>query len=208
MFIPHKDAQLYTVEFGSAPRIFVAHGGWTGSWKVWTETFSQLSQTWRTVAYDYRGTGATICPANSISVESMVDDLFAVLGAESAGGMVALSTAVQQPERFEVLVLVDVLYYREKPDIDTPFDIGLKRYFEKTVENFVDTCVLDSKPGSAAVGTWGRKILFRAAEESSIKLNECTYGIDLRSVIHKINTPSLVIQGDGDKLVPVSDAKC
>ena len=217
MFIPHNNAQLYTVEFGNGPRTFVAHGGWTGSWEVWTESLTHLSKTWRAVAYDHRGTGITIAPVESITVENMVDDLFAildslkiekcVLGAESAGGMVALSAALQQPERFEGLVLVDVMYHRDTPSGETPFAAGLKNNFEKTIEVFVDSCVLESEPNSAEVRAWGRKILQRATQASSIKLNESTYGIDLRPEISKINIPSLVIHGDGDKLVPVEDAE-
>ena len=217
MFIQHQDAQLYTVEFGSGPRAFVAHGGWTGSWELWTEPFMHLSKTWRTVAYDHRGTGATIAPPESISMESMVADLFAVLdelkiekcilGAESAGGMIALTAALQQPERFEGLVLVDVMYYRDNPNGETSFVSGLKNNFEKTIGGFVDSCVLESEPNSKEIRAWGRKILMRASQESSIRLNECTYGIDLKPEIDKINLPSLVIHGDGDKLVPLSDGE-
>lgn len=217
MFIPNNNAQLYTVEFGSGPRTFVAHGGWTGSWELWAEPFTQLSKTWRTVAYDHRGTGVTVAPTESISIPTMVDDLFAVLdsmnvekcvlGAESAGGMVALSAALQQPERFDGLVLVDVMYYRDTPSGETPFVTGLKNNFEKTVGAFVDSCVLESEPNSAEIRGWGRKILRRATPESSIKLNECTYGIDLRSEISKIYIPSLIIHGDRDKLVPLEDAE-
>ena len=217
MFIPHNNAQLYTVEFGNGPRTFVAHGGWTGSWELWAEPFTYLSKTWRTVAYDHRGTGATIAPIESISIPTMVDDLFAVLdvlkvekcvlGAESAGSMVALSAALQQPERFEGLVLVDALYHRDIPNGETPFVTGLKNNFEKTIGAFVDSCVLESEPNSTEIRAWGRKILQRATQASSIRLNECTHGIDLRPEISKIELPSLVIHGDGDKLVPLEDAE-
>jgi pimeloyl-ACP methyl ester carboxylesterase len=217
MFISHNNAQLYTVEFGNGPRTLVAHGGWTGSWELWAEPFTQLSKTWRTVAYDHRGTGVTVAPTDSISIPTMVDDLFAVLdnlkiekcvlGAESAGGMVALSAALQQPERFDGLVLVDVMYHHDTPSGETPFVTGLKNNFEKTIAAFVDSCVLESELNSAEIRAWGRKILQRATQASSIKLNECTYGIDLRPEISNIKIPTLVIHGDGDKLVPLEDSE-
>ena len=217
MFIPHNGAQLYTVEFGSGPRTILAHGGWAGSWELWTEPFIHLSKTWHTVAYDHRGTGVTIAAADSISIENMVNDLFAVmdkleiekcvLAAESAGGFVAISAVLQQPERFEGLVLVDVMYARKTPQGDPPFAIGLKTNFEKTVQDFVDACVPETEPNSAEVRAWGRKIIFRASQASAVKLNECTYGIDFRPQVSKISLPTLIIHGDNDVLVPLSDAE-
>ena len=60
MFIAHNAAQLYTVEFGSGPRTILAHRGWIGSRELWAGPFILLSQSWRTIAHDHRGTGATV----------------------------------------------------------------------------------------------------------------------------------------------------
>ena len=79
MFIENKGAQLYTVTFGSGPHTILAHGGWIGSWELWTEPFAYLSKTWRTVAYDHRGSGVTMAPVDSITMENMVSDIFAVM---------------------------------------------------------------------------------------------------------------------------------
>jgi pimeloyl-ACP methyl ester carboxylesterase len=131
MFLAHNSAQLYIVEFGDGPRTIVAQGGWTGSWELWAGPLQTLSKTWHTVAYDHRGTGATIAPVDSINLENMVSDLFAVLdgmaietcvlAAESAGGMVAVTAALEQPHRFEGLVLVDVLLHKEDDGSDAAF---------------------------------------------------------------------------------------
>ena len=217
MFIPHNNAQLYTVEFGYGPRAILAHGGWTGSWELWAEPFMQLSKTWRTVAYDHRGTGATIASVESISIENMVADLFAVLdklniekcvlAAESAGGMVAVNAALQQPNRFEGLVLVDTLLHNENNDSDINFINGLKANFQATIGGFVDACVLESEPNSAEIRSWGRKILSRASSESAVKLLECTHGIDLRSKLSQIRHRTLILHGDADVLVPLSDSE-
>ena len=217
MFIPHNNAQLYTVEFGNGPRTFVAHGGWTGSWELWTEPFMQLSKTWRTVAYDHRGTGATIAPVESISVENMVADLFAVLdklniekcvlAAESAGGMVAVNAVLQQPERFDGLVLVDALLHNEDDGSNAGFIQGLKTNYTATIGGFVDACVPTTEQNSAELRSWGRKILARATSESAIRLLECTHGIDLRPMLAQIQHRTLILHGDIDAIVPLSDSE-
>lgn len=215
MFISHNSAQLYTVQFGSGPRTILAHGGWTGSWELWTGPFQYLSQTWRTVAYDHRGTGATIAPVETISVEAMVADLFAVmdkleietcvLAAESVGGVMAVSAVLQQPQRFTGLVLVDVLLHKEDGS-DAAFNHGLKTNFEATLARFADACVPETEPNSWEIRSWGKKILARASPEASIRLNECTYGIDLRSRLADIQLPTLILHGDQD-FVPLKDSE-
>lgn len=217
MFIPHNNAQLYTVEFGNGPRTLVAHGGWTGSWELWTEPFTRLSKSWRTVAYDHRGTGTTIAPVESISIENMVADLFAVLdtlniekcvlAAESAGGMVAVNAVLQHPERFDGLVLVDALLHNENDASGAGFIQGLKTNYTATIGGFVDACVPTNEQNSTEIRSWGRKILSRATSESAIRLLECTYGIDLRPKLSQIQHRTLIIHGDADAIVPLSDSE-
>ena len=177
----------------------------------------QLSKTWRTVAYDHRGTGATIAPVESISMENMVADLFAVLdklkvekcvlAAESAGGMVAVNAVLQQPERFEGLVLVDAMLHNENDGSDASFINGLKANFKETIGGFVDACVPESESNSAEIRSWGRKILARASSKSAVRLLECTHGIDLRPKLSKIQHRTLILHGDADALVPLSDSE-
>ena len=217
MFIAHNAAQLYTVEFGSGPHTILAHGGWTGSWELWAGPFTLLSKSWRTVAYDHRGTGATLAPLDSISIENMVADVFAVmdqmdiqtcvLTAESAGGIVAATAVLQQPQRFDGLVLVDALIHNEDGESDAAFIHGLKTDFVQTVGRFADACVPETEPHSSEVRSWGRKILTRASPESSVKLLEATHGIDLRPKLAQIRIPTLVIHGDHDSVVPLRDSE-
>ncbi len=217
MFLSYNSAQLYTVEFGSGPRTILAQGGWTGSWELWAGPFQSLSKTWRTVAYDHRGTGATIAPLESITVENMMADLFAVmdkmgietcvLAAESAGAIVAVSAVLEQPHRFEGLVLVDALLHQEDDGSDAAFIQGLRTNFNQTIAAFADACVPETEPSSAAIRSWGKKILQRATAESAVKLLECMYGIDLRPRLAQIRIPTLIIHGDHDVIVPLSDSE-
>jgi pimeloyl-ACP methyl ester carboxylesterase len=191
MFIFNHSASLYTVDFGAGPRTILAQGGWTGSWELWTEPFQILSRSWRTVAFDHRGTGSTVAPVESITLENMVADLFAlmdrlgiekcILAAESAGGMVAVQAALQQPQRFEGLVLVDALLYRRNDGSDGRF--------------------------MQEIRDWGRKILFRSSSEAAVQLISCTYDLDLRPSLSKLQIPTLILHGDQDVIVPIHDSE-
>lgn len=216
MFIQSGNARLYTVEFGSGPRTILAHGGWTGNWELWAEPFIHLSRKWRTVAYDHRGCGATVAPVESITMESMVSDVFAVmdelqvekcvLAAESAGGMVAVETVLQQPGRFSGLVLVDALLHNEvESNID--FIRGLRANYEQTCARFVDACVLESEENSAENRIWGRKILNRATVEAAVRLIEYSHGLDQRPRLSQVRVPTLIIHGGQDAIVPLGDSE-
>lgn len=215
MFIQHRDAQLFTVSFGDSPRTLLALGGWAGSWEVWTETFTHLSKTWRAVAFDHRGSGATLAPTTSITVDTMVEDVFAVLdtlgiehcvlAAESAGAIVALLAALRQPQRFTGLVLVDAAYNRPMPVGEDSFLAGLKQNFAATIGWFVDACVPEAD--SEAIRSWGRQILFRSPQPAAIQLYECMLGMDLRPRVGQINQPTLILQGEADVFVSLAEAE-
>ncbi len=213
MFITRDNAQFYTVSFGDSPRTLLALGGWAGSWELWTNTFTYLSNTWRTIAYDHRGTGATIAPTESIKFETLVNDVFVildalgvdqcVLAAESAGVAIALQAALQQPQRFSGLVLVDGMYCGPMPDVTDPFLMGLKNNFEAAVGHFVDNCVSQLEPDSAAIRHWGRQIILRSPQPDAVRLYESMFGVDLRPQVNQIIQPTLILHGEADRIVPV-----
>ncbi|MBI5930912.1 MAG: alpha/beta hydrolase [Chloroflexi bacterium] len=215
MFINHNDAQLFTVAFGNQPHTLLALGGWAGSWELWTQPFTYLSQSWRTIAYDHRGTGATVAPVESITVENMVEDVFAVLdylevqdcvlAAESAGCLIALLAALRQPQRFTGLVLVGSLTHRPLPTNEDPFLEGLQHNFEATIDWFVDACV--PEPNSDMIKRWGRQILARSESAAAIRLYECVLGLDLRSQLDQIRQPTLLLHGELDALASVDDVR-
>jgi pimeloyl-ACP methyl ester carboxylesterase len=130
-----------------------------------------------------------------------------VLGAESAGGLVAVNAVLEQPDRFEGLVLVDALLHNKGNGSDAGFIEGLKTNYMATIGGFVDACVPMTEPNSAEIRSWGRKILARATSESAIRLLECTHGIDLRHQLAQIQIPTLIIHGDADSMVPLSDSE-
>ncbi|MDZ4719082.1 MAG: alpha/beta hydrolase [Roseiflexaceae bacterium] len=211
MFLTHADAQLYTVSFGSGPRTILALGGWVGSWELWTAPFTILSQSWRTVAFDHRGCGASIAPLDSITVPTMVADVLAVvdalgieqcvLAAESAGVAIALQAALAHPDRFIGLICVAGLYHRPIPLAPDPFVASLRANYRAALAQFVDACV--PEPDSTAVRHWGRQIVNRTEQEAAIRLYECMDGLDLRPFVSQIHQPTLILHGTADSIQPM-----
>ena len=215
MFIRHNQAELFTVSFGNTHQHMLAVGGWTGSWELWTQPLSYLSQSWHTIAYDHRGTGATTAPVESITVENMVGDVFAVLdhfgveecvlAAESSGCLIALLAAQQQPQRFKGLVLAASVVYRPTLNTNDVFLKGPQHNYQPTIDWFVDVCV--PEPNSSAIKRWGRQILARAGQEAAIQLYKCVLGLDLRPQLSQIQQPVLMLHGELDAIAPLEDAK-
>jgi pimeloyl-ACP methyl ester carboxylesterase len=216
MFVQDGDARIFTAAFGSpaAPAI-LGIGGWIGNWELWVQPFSMLSADWRTIAYDHRGSGATMAPVETISFSTLVDDVFRVLdayqvergylAAESAGAATALAAALKDPRRIAGLIIVDGYYHGDTPADRDPFLSGLKSNYAATLGAFVEACLPEERCDH--IKRWGRQILERASPEAAIALYRATNPIDLRAELSAIRQPTLVLHGDADRLVPLEAAR-
>jgi pimeloyl-ACP methyl ester carboxylesterase len=215
MFITVGNTKIYSTAFGSTTSpVIVGIGGWIGSWELWAEPFAVLSQSWRTIAYDHRGAGATVTPVESITFNRLVDDVFVVLdaynvencvlAAESAGALTALGAALKYPKRITGLVIVDGMYFRETPPEKDLFLLGLRKAYSATLDRFVETCVPESD--SDHIKRWGRQIIDRASKEGAIALYLSAGEVDLRNELSHISQPTLILHGESDGIVPVKEA--
>lgn len=215
MFITVDDAQIFSTAFGSPKNPAVLGiGGWIGNWELWALPFSQLSVNWYTIAYDHRGSGATIAPTASISLERLAADVFAVmdayqvercyLAAESAGAVTAFSAALMAPQRIAGLIIVDGYYFGNAPNTNDPFLAGLRSNYSATLDAFVEACVPEQDCDH--IKRWGRQILDRAVPEAAIALYCTANQIDLRGELRQIHQPTLILHGEADRLVPIESA--
>ena len=215
MFLRSDDADLFVTSFGSGPRTIVAHGGWVGSGELWQQPFEQLSQRWRTVTFDHRGTGATVNRVATITFELMVEDLFRVLDAleidtcvlagESSGALVVLEAALRQPERFSGLVLVDGRYQGGKSIGATRLIEGCKANFEATMEMFVNACIPEDN--CEAERRWGKQIVMRSDGRSAVQLLECVESVQVEQGLTQIHHPTLLIHGSRDVITPIASSQ-
>lgn len=216
MFITVGNTKIYSTAFGSTTSpVIVGIGGWIGSWELWAEPFAVLSQSWRTIAYDHRGAGATVTPVESITFNRLVDDVFVVLdaynvencvlAAESAGALTALGAALKYPKRITGLVIVDGMYFRETSPEKDLFLLGLRKAYPATLDRFVEACV--PEPDSDHIKRWGRQILDRASQAAAIALYLSAGEIDLRNELSRVSQSTLILHGEADNIVPVEEAR-
>lgn len=216
MFLDVPGAKLFVNRSG--PRdatAIVAVGGWIGSGELWQLPLAALSDQFCTIAYDHRGSGASICDADSITLDALVADVFAVLdacgvqrcvlAAESAGALTALSAAHAQPERVEKLVIVDGMFNRGVAPENDMFLKGLHANYPATLSRFVDLCVPET--GMDHIKRWGRQIIDRATQANAIALRTMGSSADIRPLLPAIRQSTLVIHGEQDSIVPLAEAQ-
>jgi pimeloyl-ACP methyl ester carboxylesterase len=208
MFIPAGGHLLNAVSFGRGERTFVAHGGWVGSWELWQQPIELMQDDWRCIAYDHRGSGASTAPPEEVSPEGLVDDLFTVLdhyavdrcvlAGESMGALTVLAAALERPDRFAGLVIVDGVTATSGTAND---HAQVRAGYSSYVSGFVDACVPETD--SDHLRRWGRQILLRADPESAARMLESHDVPRLAPDLTRVCVPTLVIHGDRDAIVPL-----
>jgi pimeloyl-ACP methyl ester carboxylesterase len=213
--------QISVVEEGSGPPLLFLHGI---SGLNWDESLSALAEHHRVIAPRHPGYG----DASQDELDTVQDlvyaylDLLDALGLDgvplvghSLGGMIAAELAATQPKRFTKLVLLAPMGYFH---LDHPtFDFFACTPSEMAAAFFKD-------PDSAAAHSAGDRGLVRIAQVG----HESPEGRDLIEVyvertktlataakylwpipnrglnkrIHRITTPTLVVWGDSDHVVP------
>ena len=124
---------LYYEEHGSGEPLVLLHGG-LGAGEMLAPLIPPLAAGRRVIAVDLQGHGRTADVDRPLTPESLADDvaaLIAHLGLERAdvmgyslGGVTALRTAIQHPDRVRRLVLVAVAFRRSgsHPDVVAAMD--------------------------------------------------------------------------------------
>lgn len=209
MFLNIRDRLVNTLSFGAGRPALVAHGGFAGSSELWLHPFELLSRSHQVVTYDHRGSGENPATAAEISQESLIADLFdvmdalglerAVVAGESMGAGIVLRAALERPDRFLGLVLVDGSPVWERSRSE-PFAAALRTDFHAALDSFVRRCL--PEPDTDHIRRWGMDILTRSTPEAAAALVESMWGLDLVARLPEIELPALVVHGRDDAVVP------
>jgi pimeloyl-ACP methyl ester carboxylesterase len=219
------DGELWVEEDGSGFPILMIQGLGYAAW-AWRFQLPDLSRRWRTIAFDNRGTGRSMKPPGPYSIELLADDAAALLEAlgiaqahvlgMSMGGYVAQTLAVRRPELVRSLVLAAT-----GPGAPT---------HEATPRSTLDVWLAnaDKSPEEYARATMWLSYSddwWQANEELTEELltarlehptppecwraqyDACVQFTQRGVPIEQIDVPTLVLHGEADRVVPVSNGR-
>lgn len=208
MFHTIDGRRVHSVSFGSGPATLVGIAGAFANWEVWEPVFELLSPRWRVVGFDHDGVGETKVPVEDIWLDRHVETLFSVLDAQevdrcviagdSANAAVAVRAVLEQPARFDALVIVNGhVWGGDRPEVRR-FVEALRKDFSGTIDFFVQ--MVFPEPDTDHLKAWLKDIICRTGPEATERIIESSYGVDLRERLKDVSVPAVVIHGALDAL--------
>lgn len=204
-------ASIYYEDHGDGPAIILIHGG-LGAGSEWGTVVSLLGDGFRVITPDSRGHGRSSNPAGKLSYGGIAEDIAAlitalglrrpIVGGWSDGGQITMELAVRHPALAGGLI-VGAAY----PD----FDAGGLRDAHRALLGADDDGVADLVHLNDQLGEWADQVkeLHRGGEghwqaliEQTAKMWLGYEGID-QGELQAIQTPTLVLAGDRDDLIPL-----
>lgn len=213
-----------------APAIILLHGSNADlhTWEPWVEA---LKGQYRVIRFDQVGHGLTgPDPADDYSTDNFVADIGAVadklglerfiLGGNSMGGKHALAFAIAHPERVTGLVLVDgsggPMLARGKDKKDSGnigFTIArtpvLNRIAEQITprsliaESLAQSVSVKAVANEAAVTRYWELLRYPGNRRATMKRFSQPYDPLTRDEIAAVTTPTLILWGEEDRVIPV-----
>ncbi len=216
------------------PYLVLLHG-FAASTFSWREVMAPLSEMGTVVAFDRPGFGLTERPmpgewtgrspyspeAQADLTVGLMDALgieWAVLVGNSAGGTVAMLTALSYPERVEALVLVDAAIYVGggtpgwvRPLLNTPQMRHLGPLLVRSIRNWGVDFARSAwhNPEKLTPEDWEGYIKPLRAENWDRALWEVTrasHPLGLEKRLGEVRVPTLVVTGDDDRIVPTAQS--
>ncbi|MGL4650708.1 MAG: alpha/beta fold hydrolase [Caldilineaceae bacterium] len=241
--VPLGDASLnvHVKQMGEGEPALILLHGFGASTFSWRALQDDLAQTHRTVAFDRPAFGLTERPvrgqwgdaetwstanpyapaAQSELVVNLMDELGierAVLVGNSAGGTVAVNTALAHPDRVEALVLLSPAIYAGggspawvRPLLQTPQAARLGPLLARRIQqwglDFAASAWHD--PSLIDESVWEgyrRPLLAENWDVGLWELTRASRASGLESRLNELTLPVLVLTGDDDRIVPTADS--
>ena len=232
-FVEVNGLEVHYKEMGEGEPVYLLLHGFGASTFSWREVIEPLGQQGRAIAYDRPAFGLTerslewegqnpySAQAQMDLVLGLMDELGvdqAVLVGNSAGGTVALATALQHPDRVSALVLVDAAVYTGggspswiRPVFKTPQmdHLGplLARRISSAGENLIYRSWHDPDQITPAVlEGYQQPLQAENWDQALWELTKASSAPDLENELDRVQVPTLVITGDDDRVVPTAES--
>lgn len=194
---------LWYEDAGAGPALVLLHEGVVDS-RIWDPVVPLLRDRYRVIRYDQRGFGRSPLPDGPYSV---VQDLVSVLDSADAerpvlvgcsrGGGIALTAAIERPERVAALVLVGSGLPGQPLEIEWTAEQLARWETAEANEDYPAMAALDAEMW-APMGTDGelRTMFVENAEGSNME--HVTTDQPVAARLSEIGVPTLVITGTRD----------
>lgn len=231
LFADINGIEVHYKASGEGEPVFILLHGFGASAFSWREVLEPLSEIGTVIAYDRPAFGLTERPLNwpenqnPYSPESQVQLVIslmdylgiekAILVGNSAGGTVALNTALAHPDRIQALVLVDAAVYQGggAPPFVQPL-LGLPqldhlgpliaRQISVQGDDFIRSAWSNPSRITPEIMAGYRKPLQAENWDRALwELTKASRGSTLPEHLEEITSPSLVISGADDQIVPL-----
>jgi pimeloyl-ACP methyl ester carboxylesterase len=217
---------------GGQPIVFIH--GLSGCWANWLEQLPVLAAEHRVITFDLPGFGASPMPEDEITISGyarLLDRLLGELGIDAAtvvgnsmGGFIAAELAIAHPQRVERLVLISAAGISTFENAGTMRAVPTLRRLERVlamggawVASKSDTVASRARLREATMNVVvrhpGRLPAALAAEQlrgagkpGFMQALESILEYDVRERLPEIACPTLIVWGDGDRLISVRDA--
>lgn len=206
---------LFWDQAGGSGPVLLFHHGYNGSHDAWEGVVPAFSDRYRCIVMDARGAGDSAHPADGYSITQYADDVIAMadhLGVgtftyigHSMGGVIGYELGLRYPQRLERLVLVapapaDGL--RDAPGIEALHDRNRRLRLVRDRETLVrEAIALAARPDPECL----RRTVDRSLSSSAGHFEgswESLLDYDAGSRLHLITTPTLLMAGAADSLLP------
>ncbi len=210
-------------ERGSGPAVILLHG-YPLSRAMWASQIPELTTRYRLIMPDMRGMGETPPSDVEMTMDTLADDVVALLdhlrisgpvvvGGLSMGGYVAQAFAINHPDRLRGLILMDTKAVNDTPDMAAKREETAAEVLEtgdvvKVVESMIprlfspDTL---SEPERIAP----LKAVMEATTPKGVAgaLRAMAVRPDRRPDLYKIQVPTLVLVGAEDAIATPTEAQ-
>lgn len=208
MFVHTRGAAFHVRSFGLGDPPIVQTGALTLASEVWSVVTDRFAHERRIISIDQRGAGRTQATTRGMTLASQADDLVAILDelgvtrcvhlTESTGSAPALLAAARRPDLFAGLALVAPNWWWP-PGQGEPTEPAEEPPVDAVIRWLAATSFVEHDP---VLVQWGVDLLTKDA--TAFRDHNRLAGIvDLRDVVPHVTTPTLVVHGTGDVIVPL-----
>ena len=201
----------------------IEHDWGSPLWRHWIEN---LTEGRSLVRYDERGNGLSDWGTPELSLDAFVSDLEAVadelalqsfdLLAISQGASVAIAYAVRHPERVRHLVICngysagwavrgDPVEVARREAMLTLTEIGWGADNPAYRQLFTNFYIPEATPKQ--MGWFNDMQQMSASPENAVKLQRVLGGLDVRALLPKVTTPTLIFHSRNDQAVPFAQGE-